>query len=56
MAVGRKRTKHKNLPPRLYLKRGRYYYGRNQEFAGDTLEEAVPYGPRKKPRRKASGR
>jgi integrase len=40
-AVGRRRTKHKNLPPRLHLKRGRYYYGRNQEFVGDNLADAL---------------
>lgn len=44
MPVGRKRTpQHKNLPPRLYLKRGRYYYGRNQEFAGTNLTDAFRY-------------
>lgn len=41
MPVGRRRTKHKNLPPRLHLKRGRYYYGRNQEFVGVNLAEAL---------------
>lgn len=46
-AVGRRRTKHKNLPPRLHLKRGRYYYGRNQEFIGDNLADAFRvYGER----------
>jgi integrase len=45
--VGRRRTKHKNLPPRLHLKRGRYYYGRNQEFVGDNLPDAMlAYGER----------
>lgn len=45
--VGRRRTKHKNLPPRLHLKRGRYYYGRNQEFVGDNLADAMlAYGER----------
>lgn len=45
--VGRLRTKHKNLPPRLHLKRGRYYYGRNQEFVGDNLADAMlAYGER----------
>lgn len=39
--VGRRRTKHKNLPPRLHLKRGRYYYGRNQEYVGDNLADAL---------------
>jgi integrase len=35
------------LPPRLYLKRGRYYYGRNQEFVGETLADAMlVYGER----------
>lgn len=42
MPVGRRRTKHKNLPPRLHLKRGRYYYGRNQEFLADNLADALP--------------
>jgi integrase len=47
MPVGRCRTKHKNLPPRLHLKRGRYYYGRNQEFVGDNLADAMlAYGER----------
>lgn len=41
MAVGRRRTKHKNLPPRLHLKRGRYYYGRNQVFLADNLADAL---------------
>jgi integrase len=41
MHVGRRRTKHKNLPPRLHLKRGRFYYGRNQEFVGDNLADAL---------------
>lgn len=41
MRVGRRRTKHKNLPARLHLKRGRYYYGRNQEFVGDNLADAL---------------
>lgn len=46
-AVGRRRTKHKNLPARLYLKRGRYYYGRNQAFVGDNLADAMlAYGER----------
>lgn len=46
-AVGRRRTKHKNLPPRLHLKRARYYYGRNQEFVGDNLADAMlAYGER----------
>ena len=40
-AVGRKRTKHKNLPPLVTLKRGRYYYGRNQEFLADNLADAL---------------
>jgi integrase len=40
-AVGRRRTKHKNLPPRLHLKRGRFYYGRNQEFLADNLADAL---------------
>lgn len=45
--VGRRRTKHKNLPPRLHLKHGRYYYGRNQEFVGDNLADAMlAYGER----------
>lgn len=45
--VGRRRTIHKNLPPRLHLKRGRYYYGRNQEFVGDNLADAMlAYGER----------
>jgi integrase len=45
--VGRRRTLHKGLPPRLYLKRGRYYYGRNQEFVGDNLADAMlAYGER----------
>src|SRR6185369_11689086 len=45
--VGRRRTKHKNLPPRLHLKRGRYYYGRNQAFVGDNLADAMlAYGER----------
>lgn len=45
--VGRRRTKHKHLPPRLHLKRGRYYYGRNQEFVGDNLADAMlAYGER----------
>jgi hypothetical protein len=45
--VGRRRTLHKELPPRLYLKRGRYYYGRNQEFVGDNLADAMlAYGER----------
>lgn len=45
--VGRRRTVHKNLPPRLHLKRGRYYYGRNQEFVGDNLADAMlAYGER----------
>jgi integrase len=45
--VGRRRTLHKALPPRLYLKRGRYYYGRNQEFVGDNLADAMlAYGER----------
>lgn len=39
--VGRARTKHKNLPPRMALKRGRYYYGRNQAFLGDNLADAM---------------
>lgn len=51
MPVGRRRTLHKNLPARLYLKRGRYYYGRNQEFAGETLSEALLlYGERESAR------
>jgi integrase len=41
MPVGRRRTKHKNLPPRMHLKRGRYYYGRNQEFLGENLADAI---------------
>lgn len=41
MPVGRRRTKHKNLPARMHLKRGRYYYGRNQEFLGDNLADAI---------------
>jgi integrase len=41
MAVGRRRTIHKNLPPRLHLKRGRYYYGRNQTFLADNLADAL---------------
>jgi hypothetical protein len=46
-AVGRLRTKHKNLPPRMHLKRGRYYYGRNQAFLGDNLADAMlAYGER----------
>jgi integrase len=45
--VGRRRTLHKGLPPRLYLKRGRYYYGRNQEYVGDNLADAMlAYGER----------
>lgn len=41
-AVGRTRTKHKNIPyPRMALKGGRYYYGRNQEFIGDNLADAL---------------
>src|SRR4051812_11800561 len=39
--VGRRRTKHKNLPARLHLKRGRYYYGRNQVFIADNLADAL---------------
>lgn len=47
MPVGRLRTKHKNLPPRMHLKRGRYYYGRNQAFLGDNLADAMlAYGER----------
>lgn len=42
MPVGRRRTKHRNLPPHLHLKRGRYYYGRNQEFLADNLADALP--------------
>lgn len=50
-SVGRRRTKHKNLPLRLYLKRGRYYYGRNQEFVGDNLADAMlAYGERESAR------
>src|SRR5690348_3033933 len=41
MPVGRRRTVHKNLPPRMHLKRGRYYYGRNQAFLGDNLADAL---------------
>lgn len=41
MPVGRKRTKHKTLPRLMYLKRGRYYYGRNQEFIGTNLADAL---------------
>ena len=41
MPVGRKRTKHKNLPPLVSLKRGRYYYGRNQEYLADNLADAL---------------
>lgn len=45
--VGRRRTKHKSLPPRMHLKRGRYYYGRNQEFIGTSYADAiVVYGER----------
>lgn len=45
--VGRRRTKHKHLPPRLYLRAGRYYYGRNQAFVGDNLADAMlAYGER----------
>jgi integrase len=45
--VGRKRTVHKHLPPRMHLKRGRYYYGRNDEFIGDNLADAfLVYGER----------
>lgn len=47
MQVGRKRTVHKNLPRGLYCKRGRYYYGRNQEYLADNLPDAmVAYGQR----------
>jgi integrase len=46
-AVGRLRTKHKNLPPRMHLKRGRYYYGRKDEFLGENLADAMlAYGER----------
>ena len=41
MQMGRRRTVHKNLPAKLHLKRGRYYYGRNQEFVGDNLADAL---------------
>lgn len=45
--MGRRRTVYKHLPPRMSLKRGRYYYGRNQEFIGDTLADAMlAYGER----------
>ena len=33
--MGRRRTKHFDLPPLVTLKRGRYYYGRNQVALGD---------------------
>lgn len=46
-SVGRLRTIHKHLPPRMSLKRGRYYYGRNQAFLGDNLADAMlAYGER----------
>lgn len=46
-SVGRTRTVHKHLPPRMHLKRGRYYYGRNQAFLGDNLADAMlAYGER----------
>lgn len=46
-SVGRRRTLHKNLPARMHLKRGRYYYGRNQEFLADNLADAYAvYGER----------
>lgn len=41
--MGRPRTKHKNLPALVCLKRGRYYYGRNQVFCGTTLAEAYRF-------------
>lgn len=47
MPVGRRRTVHKNLPRGMSLKRGRYYYGRNQEFLADNLPDAMlAYGQR----------
>lgn len=45
--MGRARTKFKHLPPRMHLKRGRYYYGRNDDFLGDNLADAMlAYGER----------
>lgn len=41
MRVGRRRTKNLNLPPRMSLKRGRYYYGRDQAFLADNLADAM---------------
>lgn len=41
MAMGRRRTKNLHLPQGMALKRGRYYYGRNQEFIGDNFADAM---------------
>jgi integrase len=41
MPVGRRRAKNLHLPPLMTLKRGRYYFGRNQEFIGDVFAEAI---------------
>lgn len=39
--VGRRRTKNLHLPPLMSLKRGRYYFGRNQEYIGDVFVDAI---------------
>lgn len=41
MPMGRRRTKNLHLPQGMALKRGRYYFGRNQEFIGDTFADAM---------------
>lgn len=41
MRVGRRRTKNLHLPSGLTLKRGRYYVGRNQQFAGTDYPTAL---------------
>jgi integrase len=47
MPVGRRRSKNLHLPPLMTLKRGRYYFGRNQEFLGTVFTEAIlAYGER----------
>jgi integrase len=37
----RRRTKHRDLPPLMHRKQGRYYYGRNQIALGDSLPAAL---------------
>lgn len=46
--MGRRRTRDHDLPPGLVLKRGRYYYGRNQEaFGADYAIALIKWAERR---------